>query len=170
MNIKLSLSILTIALFAGCGQKSLNYDLKPNFMPDSNKSCMVLPFNNLTTNIAASDAVAGFFATELKRKNICTVIEKSDTKQKQFDIKQAIEFGKKQGVDYVFVGSVSEYNYQYGLREDPAVGISAKMISVTSGDVIWSGDEGRVGRSFLMRDSLDATAIDSVKSLISTIK
>jgi len=171
--------VLGLAL-GGCAQKVTNFDRDPKLVLDGEMACAILPFVNITNNLAAQDAVTSFFTTEVKKKNICKVVEKSEVenrlksmgveKEKLYDSKYAQEIGKKLGVDYVFSGSVSEYNYQYGLREDPAVGISARMIDVGSGDVLWMGDEGRVGRSVVFRDSLDATAIDTVVSLLGTLK
>ena len=162
------LAIFAITFFASCGQKSLNYDIKPDLKLESNKSCAVLAFTNHTPNIAASDALTSFFITELSKKNICKIVDCLE-KDKKGDIKQTLEACKRQGIDYLFVGTITEYSYQYGLREDPAVGLSVKMINTSDSNVLWMADEGRVGRSLFLRDSLDATAIDSVKSVLSTL-
>ena len=87
-----------------------------------------------------------------------------------FDKNYAISLASKLNVDYIFLGRVTEYNYQYGLREDPAVGLSVKLIDTKGQEVIWSADEGRVNRSFIFRDSLAATAIETVKSVLSDLK
>jgi len=177
---RLSLVLVLGLALGGCAQKVTNFDRDSSLELDTKKSCAILPFVNSTNNLAASEAVTSFFTTEVKKKNLCKVIEKSESenrlksigidKEKLYDSKYAQEIGKKLGVDYVFSGSVSEYNYQYGLREDPAVGISARLIDVGSGEVLWMGDEGRVGRSVIFRDSLDGTAIDTVISLLGTLK
>ena len=91
-------------------------------------------------------------------------------KERLFDKNYAISLASKLNVDYIFLGRVTEYNYQYGLREDPAVGLSVKLIDTKGQEVIWSADEGRVNRSFIFRDSLAATAIETVKSVLSDLK
>lgn len=178
MRATLPLLLSVIFLFSGCS--AVTKSASSSILLEPKKSCVVMPFINNTNHYGADDIVVSIVETELYKKRACVLIEQSQTAQKLkalgvekdrlFDKNYAADLALKLGVDYAFVGRVMEYGYQYGLREDPAVGLSIKLIDAKSANVIWSGDEGRVKRSYLLRDSLAATAIDCVASVLSDIK
>lgn len=169
---------LGVFFFAGCSAVTKNVSSAVKL--ESSKSCVVMPFINDTNHYGADDAVAAIVETELHKKNICVLTEQSETAQKLkalgvakdrlFEKNYAADLAVKLGVDYAFIGRVTEYGYQYGLREDPAVGVSIKLIDANASKVVWAADEGRVKRSYLLRDSLAATAIECVQSVLSDIK
>ena len=53
------------------------------------------------------------------------------------------------------MGSVSEYGYQYGLREEPVVGVNIRVVRVSDGAVIWATIESDIGSSFWSRESVN---------------
>jgi len=175
---KIAPCLFVVFAMFGCSSVTKNVSSSVSLNPA--KSCAVMPFINDTNHYGADDAVAALVETELQRKGSCVFVEQSEVAQKLkalgvekdrlFDKNYALSLASKIGVDYLFVGRVTEYNYQYGLREDPAVGISMKLIDAKEQKFIWAGDEGRVKRSYLLRDSLAATAIESVRSVLSEIK
>jgi hypothetical protein len=58
----------------------------------------------------------------------------------------------------VLQGSVTEYRYKPGLSETPAVGATARLVDVTSGEVVWSASHARVGSSWIREDGLARVA------------
>jgi TolB-like protein len=176
------LLIFSIALvsFVGCSKVVTSATPNISKLNIQEKSCAILPFYNTTNSHGAGEVMLNNFETQLIKQNICKVVEQSQIdvklksigidKERLFDTDYAISIGTKLGVDYLFIGKVTEFGYQYGLREDPAVGLSSRMIDVCNAKVIWAGDEGRVNRSFIFRDSLSGSAIELTKSLVSTIK
>jgi len=175
----LMFSLIAIS-FVGCSKVVTSATPSISKLNVTDKTCAILPFYNTTNSHGASDVMLNNFETQLIKQNICKVVEQSQIdvklksigidKERLFDADYAINIGTKLGVDYIFIGKVTEFGYQYGLREDPAVGLSTRMIDICNSKVVWAGDEGRVNRSFIFRDSLSGSAIELTKSLVSTIK
>ena len=57
----------------------------------------------------------------------------------------ALDWARRQKLDYVISGSVEEWQYKNGLDGEPAVGISLRVIEPASGRVIWSTSGARAG-------------------------
>ena len=173
-------SILAASLLLSGCSTATKIVTSPKIPIDKSKSCALMPLINDTNYYGADGTVSAAMETEIAKKGVCKLIEQSEIayklknmgveKERLFDKNYAISLASKLNVDYIFLGRVTEYNYQYGPREDPAVGLSVKLIDTKGQEVIWSADEGRVNRSFIFRDSLAATAIETVKSVLSDLK
>jgi TolB-like protein len=61
-------------------------------------------------------------------------------------------------VSHVLQGSVIEYRYKPGLSETPAVGVTARLVDVASGEVVWTASYARVGSSWLREEGLARVA------------
>lgn len=167
-----------ILLLSGCSAVTKNVSSQISL--DKSKSCALMPLINDTNYYGADDTVSAAIETEIAKKGVCKLVEQSEIayklknigveKERLFDKNYALSLASKLNVDYVLLGRVTEYNYQYGLREDPAVGVSVKLIDAKEQKFIWAADEGRVNRSFVFRDSLAATAIETVKSVLSELR
>jgi len=66
--------------------------------------------------------------------------------------------GRLLQVSHVLQGSVTEYRYKPGLSETPAVGLTARLVEVTSGEVVWTASYARVGTSWFREDGLARVA------------
>jgi polysaccharide biosynthesis protein PelC len=62
------------------------------------------------------------------------------------------------GVNAVLIGSVSEFGYQHGLKEEPTVGVNVRLVSGISGQVLWASSASDTGRGLFFRDSVNETA------------
>ncbi len=85
-----------------------------------------------------------------------------DVKRLHLATEQAIE----RGMRYAISGSVEEWRYKTGLDGEPAVGLSLRLVDLTSGEVLWSGSAARSGWS---RESLSGTAQKVLEELASRI-
>jgi hypothetical protein len=74
------------------------------------------------------------------------------------------------GVDAVLTGSVSEFGYQHGLKEEPTVGINLRLITLDDADVVWAASHADAGRGLLHRDSLAATAQRVVIEMVDALE
>lgn len=129
----------------------------------------VLPFLNWTDHPNADEITARLTVTELYHHNLfksIDLISKSDeaktalpgAKGQQPNQADLQEIGTLLGVDAVLTGAVSEFAYQHGLREEPAVGLSLRLVRVTDGEVLWTSSHSEIGAGWFRRDSLNLTA------------
>lgn len=88
-----------------------------------------------------------------------TLFEPMDRKQQE----AAMNWAKKQGIRYAFTGNVDEWRYKVGVDGEPAVGLTLKIVDVSSGRVIWSAVGSSTGWS---REALSAVAQKLTKKLI----
>ena len=55
-------------------------------------------------------------------------------------------------------GAVTEYRYKPGLSETPAVGVTARLVDVATGEVVWTASHARLGSSWIREDGLGRVA------------
>jgi hypothetical protein len=77
----------------------------------------------------------------------------------------AKKIGKAVTADLVMTGSVSEYGYQFGLREKPSVSMNLRLVQVDSGDIVWTHSAGLVNRGV----SVSMVAQSLVKNMINEL-
>lgn len=128
----------------------------------------VLPFENLTTHQNAGAIMADLLTTELYRLGSVKVMESSRTRSLlagaygeadgRGESAYAQDVGRKLGAQMVLLGSVSEYGYQYGLREEPVVGVNMRLVRVADGAVVWATSESDIGSGFWSRESVNEVA------------
>lgn len=79
----------------------------------------------------------------------------------------ALDWARQQKLDYVVAGSVEEWQYKNGLDGEPAIGISLRVLEVSSGRVLWSNSGARAGWS---RESLAGTAQTVLDKLVNDLR
>ena len=140
----------------------------------------VLPFTNWTDNPHAGGINARLFASELYHRQLFSVLEPAETEQglgATENVPQGVfrqdlaqEAGRRLGVDAVAVGSVSEFAYQHGLREEPAVGLSIRLVRVADGKLLWTASHSEIGSGWWRRDSLNLTAQRVVARMLDNLE
>ncbi len=164
--------VILVAVFALSGCASNRGLEKPEVQnrtasPDAHHVA-ILPFENLSGHPNAGQILTRLMSTELYRLGTFQVREESTLLQQLRDKKEESaqiqpvprvrELAHKLGVDAVLLGSVTEYRYQHGLREEPVVGLSVRMVRGCDGQVIWASSQSVAGRGFMHRDSLNQAA------------
>lgn len=168
-------------LLAGCtGEQGVARDwVRSPAAVRADLTVAVLPFENLTAYPNAGQAVAELLSTELYVRGIFRVLEASELRRRlaarsldQDAIARtaAPELAAALGVDAVLTGSVSEFGYQHGLKEEPTVGINLRLISLGEADVVWAASHADAGRGLLHRDSLAATAHRVVIEMVDALE
>jgi TolB-like protein len=56
------------------------------------------------------------------------------------------ELGRLLGAKTLVIGRVTEYQYKHTLGEDPAIGVSIRVVDADTGTVLWSGARSDTGR------------------------
>ena len=177
--------LVLIILAPGCGHNYVTARATEGDDLSGIKSVAVLPFENMTKFPEAGKIVPDLLATELYISGRFKVMERTEAvaicAEEGIRIPEAMDagyartLGKKLGVDGVFIGSVSEYWYRIYREDDeevePAVGINARLISVETGDVLWSASVTRSSYDLFMtqKDPLNRVAQLSVMEMLDTL-
>jgi len=124
----------------------------------------VLPFDNQTSALRAGSVASELIVSEilviggigvvdpsevtdlLRRENL----EAGDTSR----LPSAQRLGRLLQVSHVLQGSVTEYRYKPGLSETPVVGLTARVVEVETGEVVWTASHARAGSTWFREDGL----------------
>ena len=128
----------------------------------------VLPFENQTTALRAGQSVADLLVSELLATGAVKVMDPSEVadllRRENLDpadaarLPSAQRVGRLLQVSHVLQGSVTEFRYKPGLSETPAVGLTARLVDVASGEVVWTASQARLGSSWVREDGLARVA------------
>ena len=128
----------------------------------------VLPFENQTTSLRAGQTAADLLVCQLLATGAISVMDPSEVadllRRENLDsadagrLPSAQRLGRLLQVSHVLYGSVTEYRYKPGLSETPAVGITARLVEVASGEVVWTASHARLGSSWFREDGLARVA------------
>ncbi|MFQ6039846.1 MAG: CsgG/HfaB family protein [Candidatus Poribacteria bacterium] len=148
-----SLSIL------GCGGKSPKGYLKPGVTASQIRYIAVLPFDNISGHPDAGRKAVNLLLTELARTGLFEIagvgeVEKSLRRLRirttaEVDLSKLKSLGEQLNVQAIVVGSVDEYE----VRQEksitiPIVAISARMLNVQTGDILWTISDTHDGRDW----------------------
>ena len=159
--------LLTAALLTvlGCASAVQEW-VKPGASPVGRVA--VLAFENQTTSLRAGQTVADLLVSELLATGAVTVMDPSEVadllRRENLDAADAARLpsaqrvGRLLQVSHVLQGSVTEYRYKPGLSETPAVGVTARLVDVASGQVVWTASHARLGSSWFREDGLARVA------------
>lgn len=170
--------VATFGLMA-CGHLTVGTGDHPDPATERAWKVAVVPFENFTNHQNAGMVGAEITLSELARRNLFKVVlfEEVRRTMEKMEIKesdrirnsQAESIGKAVGADLVLIGSVAEYGYQYGLREEPSVSMNMRLVRVSDGVVVWTYSAGRVGRGVFSRESVSMVAFSVVRQLINAL-
>ncbi|CAO3450070.1 hypothetical protein [Azospirillum largimobile] len=185
--------LLAGMLLAGCSVGRINSRdfAQPGAALPAGATVAVLPFENLTNHPNAGQIAADLVSTELYGVGSVRTVEAGRVRSRLATLKSADAgaaavpeapadapldaqaAGRALGVDAVLAGSVSEYGYQHGLREEPVVGLNARLVRVSDGAVLWTSSQSEAGRGYFSRDSVNNVAqrvatrmIDSLRPVV----
>ena len=167
-------AVLLLALLAACAGVPSPFYINQSAPPQRGMTVAILPFENLSTDPNAGTIMAQMTASELYARNIFKLMEETEARQRaaaaHIDLSQLGEAtaagaaAKALGVNAVLIGSVTEYRYQHGLKEEPTVSVTARLVRA-DGTVMWATTRSSIGGGFLQRGSLSETA-QSVAALM----
>jgi len=181
----LCLVLLMAAAAAGCGHKYVTARADRGEDLSGIESVAVLPFENMTKFPEAGKIVADLLATELYISGKYRVMERTEAVAvcaeegirigEAIDTEYARTLGEMLGVDGVIIGAVSEYWYRIYREEDeevePAVGFNARLVSVDTGEVVWSAGVTRSSYDLFLsrKDPLNRVAQLAVIDMLRTL-
>jgi TolB-like protein len=172
---RLTVLLLVVGLAACASNEAERRDFVASGLDLASMNVAIVPFENLTNYPNAGRIAAELMATELYERSLFTLQEETTTRRALAELqidpdnltsiaaaKQAAEMLE---VDGILIGSVSEFGYQQGLREEPVVGLNARLIDGRTGAVLWASSHSALGGGYLQRGSLNATAQEVVSAM-----
>jgi TolB-like protein len=151
-------ALLTLGLLGCSGATSTVRDFAGDGgAPRADMSVAVLPFENLSAHPHAGQILAQLVAAELYSRRLFAQVEESEVRrrlaQRGLEGKElgrdavAREMAEAIAVDAVLVGSVQDFGYRHGLRPDPVVAVTARLVG-RDGRVLWGGSFAESGGVF----------------------
>lgn len=176
--LRLTAALGAMLALAGCGGPVVGQSFVAGGAPDRALNVALLPFENLSSDPNAGQIVAQLFASELYARGIFRLMEETEARKRANDAKlnlallgekfSAAEAARALGVEALLYGSVAEYRYQHGLKEEPSIGFSVRLVS-RDGVVLWASSRAAVGGGVLQRASLTGLAQDLVTIMVRSL-
>lgn len=118
----------------------------------------VLPFENQTAALRPGASVSDLLVSEILASGPVAVMDPSEVadrlRRENLDpadaarLPSAQRMGRLLQVSHVLQGAVTEYRYRPGLSETPVVGVTARVVDVATGEVVWTASYARSGSSW----------------------
>jgi hypothetical protein len=163
------LTLAVVALAAGCS--SFTGKSSPELARDA--AWGVVPLVNYSQTPQAGERSEQILLSVLSRQGLQPKLY-PPTKQgdlalldDQERLATALDWARRQKLDYVISGSVEEWQYKNGLDGEPAVGISLRVLEPATGRVLWSSSGARAGWS---RESLAGAAQKVLGELVDDLR
>ncbi len=164
--------VLSSLVLSGC--RTVTTFHKPNIEKIDFGKLAVIPFENESSSPEAGRVVSKLFSTELQAKTTLAIMPDHEIRNrigleevKPGSPRYFTELGKKLGVSTLVTGTITEYRYRRSLGEAPVVGITVRMIDVTSGNLLWGAAIADEGWCFLnYRGSLSELAQKQCRYLV----
>ncbi len=176
------ISVVLLLFLSACGtNKGIERDGSGNpVLSPAAPLVAVLPFENLSEYPNGGEILTRLMTTELYRQRLFHIREEDDLYRQM--VAERIEkegapsapspiqqLAHKLGVDAVLLGSVTEFHYQHGLREEPVVGLSVRLVRSCDGQVVWAASHSVMGKGLLRRESLNLVAQRVIQELVSEL-
>jgi len=154
------IGVLLLAAAAGCANKYEQQHLAGGCSPDLDQRLVaVMPFQGVSESPGSGLIVADIMANELYARGgyviVTPEVVAARAAQREGETLSPEETGRLVGAPYILTGRVTEYTYKSGVGEQPAVGVTARLIETATGRVLWSATRARTGSAaWFQEDSL----------------
>jgi TolB-like protein len=172
-RIQLILGGLAALLLAGCASNIQT--TAANQVLDPQEKWALLPIANNTDTPQAGLSAESMVEHLLRRRGISTLLQYpvalsrdslfEPTERKVSE--EAQKWARSQGVRFAVTGSVEEWRYKVGIDGEPAVGVTLKVLDLSSGRVVWSASGAKSGWS---RQALSAVAQSVLMELLDSLQ
>lgn len=169
-RIQLLLSMIVLVALTACGTLTSTEKVSVS----ANQSWVLLPINNLSTTPRAGEKTNSMVETHLRARGVqslksyttpegLNLVSLLDTDK---EINDAIKWGRDNGIRFGMTGTVHEWHYKSGPDKEPAVGLSLKLIDLTSEQVVWQATTAKTGWGYA---NVSGVADKAVKKLLNQI-
>lgn len=147
----------------------------PQVSASSQASWALLPINNLSQTAQADTQAQTFVETHLRARGVQRIDVYSPLKPVSLrglldagtELNTATQWAQSKGYRYAVTGTVHEWQYKGGADKEPAVGVSLKLIDLSSNQVLWQANAARTGWGYA---NLPAVANKVVADLLQQIQ
>jgi TolB-like protein len=165
--------VLVLAL-AGCSNRYQRNHMSMDRDVSEKPLVAVMPFQGVSESPGSGLIVADIMANELYASGGYIVVTPEVTAARaaprEGEILSPEETGKLVGAPLILTGRVTEYTYKSGVGEQPAVGVTARLIETATGRVLWSASRARTGSAaWFQEDSLSLLASRICRSLVASL-
>ncbi len=148
-----------LALAQGCANTYERNHMAANSDARKRLVIAVMPFQGVSESPGSGLIVADVLANELYALGgnvlITPEVIAARAAPREGEVLSPEETGKMVGARYIVTGRVTEYTYKSGVGEQPAVGVTARLIESATGRVLWSATRARTGSAaWFQEDSL----------------
>lgn len=113
------------------------------FLNNSQTPAAGISASEITANILRSKGAAALVNYPLERgaKIVLPGVQYRISKAQMW------QFANRNHLQYLLIGTVTEWHYKAGIDGEPAVGFTLQLVDVSTHQVIWSGVAARTGNS-----------------------
>lgn len=140
----------------------------------ANQPWVLLPVNNLSTTPRAGEKTNTLVETHLRARGVdsletyntpegLNLVSLLDTDRQ---INDAIAWARQNGMRYGMTGTVHEWHYKSGPDKEPAVGLSLKLIDLSTKQVVWQATTAKTGWGYT---NVSGVADKAVEKLLKQI-
>ena len=164
------------ALFvAGCENKYAQNHMSSERTCEEKLVVAVMPFQGVSESPGSGLIVADVLANELYALGGFILVTPEELAaravKREGEVLSPAETGRMVGARYIITGRVMEYTYKSGVGEQPAVGITARLVDCGTGRVLWSATRARTGSAaWFQEDSLGLLTSRLCRDLALSVK
>jgi len=148
-------ALIALLCWAGCGGSLVTKIQKSATAPRASARWTILPFANHSDTPQAGERVEALAGTVLRARGVATIdlypAPKNDdaslVTNDHARIEEATAWARQQKYDFAVTGSVEEWRYKAGIDAEPAVGVTIRIVELSTGKVLWSASGTKTGRA-----------------------
>jgi polysaccharide biosynthesis protein PelC len=136
---------------------------------------VLLPIANNSDSAQAAEKLEAMLSTLLRThgisklsfysppaESVATIPVLDDTVR----FERALAWARSRDFKYGITGSIQEWHYKSSVEREPAVGLTLRVLNISTGEVLWSASGARSGWG---RDTLSGTALDLAGNMLDTV-
>ena len=135
----------------------------------------LLPIKNLSDTADADAQALSIIETRLRTRGIGTVdtytpMQRVSLRQlldTDEEMRQSQEWARRAGYRYGLTGTILEWQYKSGSDREPSVGLSLKLIDLSTDEVVWQANAARTGWGY---SSLPGVADGVIKNMLKNVQ
>ncbi len=162
----LCLCVIAICLTFGLGGCSTSGSATREAISVDLGTVAIIPFENLSSEPNAGLIIMrnmnSAFRKYTKLDMIDMDIMRARLEASEGEYIAPRKIGESLEVDTVITGAVTEYRYVYGAGEQPVIGLNVQIISVKTGEVLWSEQASSSGNLSWIREESLAEVAESI--------
>lgn len=164
------LVVLVAALLAACGGTTSTTTVRAGTVRTAGR-WVILPVLNNSETPQAGERLEAMLDTILRKGGVVSLDRYPAPKDEETHLastdrqryQAALEWARTAKFDYAVGGSVEEWRYKSGLDAEPAIGMSLRVLELSTGKVVWASTGTRTGES---SQNTSATAVQLLDSMV----